>query len=87
MDVYINENAGINSLLVKGGLSTKALANAITKTEAEKEVEKAAAQNDQGWLPERQKPTILSCVFFRCGFTSTQQWTSRNHVTAVMTRG
>uniref|UniRef100_A0A3Q3LCB1 Uncharacterized protein n=1 Tax=Mastacembelus armatus TaxID=205130 RepID=A0A3Q3LCB1_9TELE len=31
VDVYIHENAGINFIEVKGGLSTKALANAITK--------------------------------------------------------
>nr|XP_046239625.1 inter-alpha-trypsin inhibitor heavy chain H3-like isoform X3 [Scatophagus argus] len=37
IDVYINEKAGINFLEVKGGLSTKALANAITKTHADKE--------------------------------------------------
>lgn len=43
VDVYMNENAGINSLLVKGGLSTKALANAITTKQTEKEVENAAA--------------------------------------------
>uniref|UniRef100_H3BZT5 Inter-alpha-trypsin inhibitor heavy chain 3b, tandem duplicate 2 n=1 Tax=Tetraodon nigroviridis TaxID=99883 RepID=H3BZT5_TETNG len=37
VDVYINENAGINSFMVKGGLSTKELANAVTTTQAEKE--------------------------------------------------
>ncbi|KAM8757215.1 inter-alpha-trypsin inhibitor heavy chain H3 isoform 2-T2 [Acanthopagrus schlegelii] len=37
VDVYINEEAGINFIEVKGGLSTKALANAITKTHAKKE--------------------------------------------------
>lgn len=79
----MNEDAGINSLLVKGGLSTKALANAITTKQTEKEVENAAAQNEQ----RAKKPTILSCVFFRRGFISTQQWTSSNHVTAVITRG
>uniref|UniRef100_I3JKH1 Inter-alpha-trypsin inhibitor heavy chain 3 n=1 Tax=Oreochromis niloticus TaxID=8128 RepID=I3JKH1_ORENI len=34
VDVYIHEEAGINFIDVKGGLSTKALANAITKTHA-----------------------------------------------------
>ncbi|XP_073325266.1 inter-alpha-trypsin inhibitor heavy chain H3-like isoform X3 [Pagrus major] len=37
VDVYINEEAGINFIEVKGGLSTKALANAITKTHADKQ--------------------------------------------------
>ncbi|XP_031699412.1 inter-alpha-trypsin inhibitor heavy chain H3 isoform X2 [Anarrhichthys ocellatus] len=37
VDVYINEKAGINSIKVKGGLSTKALANAITKTHVDKQ--------------------------------------------------
>ncbi|XP_041807926.1 inter-alpha-trypsin inhibitor heavy chain H3-like isoform X2 [Chelmon rostratus] len=37
VDVYINEKAGINFIEVKGGLSTKALANAITKTHADKQ--------------------------------------------------
>lgn len=57
----MNENAGINSLLVKGGLSTKALANAITTKQTEKEVENTAAK--KGTV--RQKPIILSCVFFQ----------------------
>ncbi|XP_078139814.1 inter-alpha-trypsin inhibitor heavy chain H3 isoform X2 [Centroberyx gerrardi] len=35
IDVYISEKAGINFIEVKGGLSTKALANAITKTHAD----------------------------------------------------
>ncbi|XP_071388206.1 inter-alpha-trypsin inhibitor heavy chain H3-like [Centroberyx affinis] len=34
IDVYISEKADINFIEVKGGLSTKALANAITKTHA-----------------------------------------------------
>uniref|UniRef100_A0A8C8JCB4 Uncharacterized protein n=1 Tax=Oncorhynchus tshawytscha TaxID=74940 RepID=A0A8C8JCB4_ONCTS len=34
IDVYINERPGINFLEIKGGLSTKELANAITKTHA-----------------------------------------------------
>ncbi|XP_037535780.1 inter-alpha-trypsin inhibitor heavy chain H3-like [Nematolebias whitei] len=34
VDVYVYENAGISFIDVKGGLSTKALANAITKTHA-----------------------------------------------------
>ncbi|XP_069559435.1 inter-alpha-trypsin inhibitor heavy chain H3-like [Brachyistius frenatus] len=38
VDVYIHEKAGIRFVDVKGGLSTKALANAITKTFADKEV-------------------------------------------------
>ncbi|XP_039653815.1 inter-alpha-trypsin inhibitor heavy chain H3-like isoform X2 [Perca fluviatilis] len=37
VDVYINEKAGINFIEVKGGLSTKALANAITRTHADKQ--------------------------------------------------
>uniref|UniRef100_A0A3Q0R360 Inter-alpha-trypsin inhibitor heavy chain 3 n=1 Tax=Amphilophus citrinellus TaxID=61819 RepID=A0A3Q0R360_AMPCI len=37
VDVYIHEEAGISFIDVKGGLSTKALANAITKTHADKE--------------------------------------------------
>ncbi|KAK5602477.1 hypothetical protein CRENBAI_010958 [Crenichthys baileyi] len=37
VDVYIYEKAGISFIDVKGGLSTKALANAITKTHAEKQ--------------------------------------------------
>lgn len=45
VDVYINENAGVNFIEVKGGLSTKALANAITKTHADKQVPNAVVQN------------------------------------------
>ncbi|XP_014023086.1 inter-alpha-trypsin inhibitor heavy chain H3 isoform X2 [Salmo salar] len=37
IDVYINERPGINFLEIKGGLSTKELANAITKTHASSE--------------------------------------------------
>ena len=37
--MYINENAGINFIEVKGGMSTKALANAITKTHADNQVQ------------------------------------------------
>ncbi|KAM9361282.1 inter-alpha-trypsin inhibitor heavy chain H3-like [Symphorus nematophorus] len=37
VDVYINEKAGINFIEVKGGLTTNALANAITKTHTDKE--------------------------------------------------
>ncbi|XP_032370751.1 inter-alpha-trypsin inhibitor heavy chain H3 isoform X3 [Etheostoma spectabile] len=37
IDVYINEKAGINFIEVKGGLSTKALANAITRTHEDKQ--------------------------------------------------
>ncbi|XP_054883457.1 inter-alpha-trypsin inhibitor heavy chain H3-like isoform X2 [Poeciliopsis prolifica] len=36
-DVHINEKASISFIDVKGGLSTKALANAITKTHADKQ--------------------------------------------------
>ncbi|XP_019714635.1 inter-alpha-trypsin inhibitor heavy chain H4-like, partial [Hippocampus comes] len=38
VDVYIQENAGISFISVKGGLSTGALANAVTKTHADTEV-------------------------------------------------
>lgn len=38
VDVHINEKAGINFLDITGGLSTNALANAITKMLADKEV-------------------------------------------------
>lgn len=38
IDVYINERPGIHFLEITGGLSTKALANAITKTHASSEV-------------------------------------------------
>ncbi|XP_047204553.1 inter-alpha-trypsin inhibitor heavy chain H3-like isoform X2 [Girardinichthys multiradiatus] len=37
VNVHINEKAGISFIDVKGGLSTKALANAITKTHADKQ--------------------------------------------------
>ncbi|XP_062258267.1 inter-alpha-trypsin inhibitor heavy chain H3-like isoform X2 [Platichthys flesus] len=37
VDVYIQEKAGISFIKVQGGLSTKDLANAITKTHADKE--------------------------------------------------
>ncbi|KAM9536020.1 inter-alpha-trypsin inhibitor heavy chain H3-like isoform 8-T8 [Salvelinus alpinus] len=37
IDVYINERPGIHFLEITGGLSTKALANAITKTHASSE--------------------------------------------------
>ncbi|XP_039468576.1 inter-alpha-trypsin inhibitor heavy chain H3-like isoform X5 [Oreochromis aureus] len=37
VDVHIHEEAGISFINVKGGLSTKALANAITKTHIDKE--------------------------------------------------
>uniref|UniRef100_A0A668RM79 Inter-alpha-trypsin inhibitor heavy chain H3-like n=1 Tax=Oreochromis aureus TaxID=47969 RepID=A0A668RM79_OREAU len=37
VDVHIQEEAGISFIDVKGGLSTKALANAITKTHIDKE--------------------------------------------------
>lgn len=39
IDVYIHEKAGINFMEVKGGLSTKVLANAITKTVTDKQVQ------------------------------------------------
>ncbi|KAI3370061.1 hypothetical protein L3Q82_024850 [Scortum barcoo] len=55
VDVYIHEKAGINFMEVKGGLSTKALANAITKTLADK----------QAWVyfypTEDQQKTCDSC--------------------------
>ncbi|KAM9813501.1 inter-alpha-trypsin inhibitor heavy chain H3-like [Neosynchiropus ocellatus] len=38
VDVYIREQAGINFVDVKGGLTTNALANAVTKTHAGQEV-------------------------------------------------
>lgn len=37
--MHINEKVGINFLDITGGLSTNALANAITKTLADKEVQ------------------------------------------------
>ncbi|XP_034143449.1 inter-alpha-trypsin inhibitor heavy chain H3 isoform X2 [Esox lucius] len=37
IDVYINEHPGINILEIKGGLSTKELANAISKTQTSTE--------------------------------------------------
>ncbi|MEQ2311185.1 hypothetical protein AMECASPLE_017078 [Ameca splendens] len=55
VDVYIHEKAGISFIDVKGGLSTKALANAITKTHADK----------QAWVyfypTEDQQKTCDSC--------------------------
>ncbi|XP_055365089.1 inter-alpha-trypsin inhibitor heavy chain H4-like [Betta splendens] len=55
VDVYIDEKAGISFLEVKGGLSTKALANAITKTLTDK----------QAWVyfypTESQQKTCDSC--------------------------
>ncbi|XP_075967270.1 inter-alpha-trypsin inhibitor heavy chain H3-like [Anarhichas minor] len=55
VDVYINEKAGIKFIEVKGGLSTKALANAITKTHVDK----------QAWVyfypTEDQQKTCDSC--------------------------
>ncbi|XP_041638855.1 inter-alpha-trypsin inhibitor heavy chain H3-like isoform X2 [Cheilinus undulatus] len=55
VDVHINEDAGINFLEVKGGLSTNAMANAITKTLADK----------QAWLyfypTEDQQKSCDSC--------------------------
>uniref|UniRef100_A0A672YA59 Inter-alpha-trypsin inhibitor heavy chain 3 n=1 Tax=Sphaeramia orbicularis TaxID=375764 RepID=A0A672YA59_9TELE len=55
VDVYIHEEAGINFLEVKGGLSTRALGNAITKTLADK----------QAWVyfypTEDQQKTCDSC--------------------------
>uniref|UniRef100_A0AAQ5XZ33 Inter-alpha-trypsin inhibitor heavy chain H3-like n=1 Tax=Amphiprion ocellaris TaxID=80972 RepID=A0AAQ5XZ33_AMPOC len=55
VDVYIHEKAGISFINVKGGLSTKALANAITKTHADK----------QAWVhfypTEDQQKTCDSC--------------------------
>ncbi|XP_041638867.1 inter-alpha-trypsin inhibitor heavy chain H3-like isoform X2 [Cheilinus undulatus] len=55
VDVHINEDAGINFLEVTGGLSTNAMANAITKTLADK----------QAWLyfypTEDQQKSCDSC--------------------------
>ncbi|XP_038553521.1 inter-alpha-trypsin inhibitor heavy chain H3-like isoform X2 [Micropterus salmoides] len=55
VDVYIHEKASIDFIKVKGGLSTKALANAITKTHADK----------QAWVhfypTEDQQKTCDSC--------------------------
>ncbi|XP_055365090.1 inter-alpha-trypsin inhibitor heavy chain H3-like [Betta splendens] len=55
VDVYIDEKAGISFLEVKGGLRTKALANAITKTLTDK----------QAWVyfypTESQQKTCDSC--------------------------
>ncbi|XP_059185252.1 inter-alpha-trypsin inhibitor heavy chain H3-like isoform X2 [Centropristis striata] len=55
VDVHINEKTGINFIEIKGGLSTKALANAITKTHADK----------QAWVyfypTEDQQKTCDSC--------------------------
>lgn len=81
--MHVKENAGIASWLVKGGLNTKDLATAVTSTKTEKQVEKAAEQNQSF----TNKIAILSCVCSRCGCISTQRWISRNHVTAVMTTG
>ncbi|XP_051804397.1 inter-alpha-trypsin inhibitor heavy chain H3-like isoform X2 [Acanthochromis polyacanthus] len=55
IDVHIHEKAGISFINVKGGLSTKALANAITKEQADK----------QAWVhfypTEDQQKTCDSC--------------------------
>ncbi|XP_051804634.1 inter-alpha-trypsin inhibitor heavy chain H3-like [Acanthochromis polyacanthus] len=55
IDVLIHEKAGISFINVKGGLSTKALANAITKEQADK----------QAWVhfypTEDQQKTCDSC--------------------------
>ncbi|XP_034441358.1 inter-alpha-trypsin inhibitor heavy chain H3-like isoform X1 [Hippoglossus hippoglossus] len=55
VDVYIHEKAGISFINVQGGLSTKNLANAITKTHADK----------QAWVyfypTEDQQKTCDSC--------------------------
>uniref|UniRef100_A0A7N6FLU8 Inter-alpha-trypsin inhibitor heavy chain 3 n=1 Tax=Anabas testudineus TaxID=64144 RepID=A0A7N6FLU8_ANATE len=55
VDVYIHEEAGINFIEIKGGLSTKSLANAITKTQTE----------TQAWVyfypTEAQQRTCDSC--------------------------
>uniref|UniRef100_A0A667YEA3 Inter-alpha-trypsin inhibitor heavy chain 3b, tandem duplicate 1 n=1 Tax=Myripristis murdjan TaxID=586833 RepID=A0A667YEA3_9TELE len=55
IDIHINEKAGINFLEVKGGLSTKTLANAITKTQT----------HDQAWVyfypTEDQQKICDSC--------------------------
>lgn len=39
VDVYIHEKSGISFIDIKGGLSTKALANAITRTHVDKQVQ------------------------------------------------
>lgn len=59
--MHVKENIGIRSWRVKGGLSTNALAQAITSTKSEKQVENAAVQNLS--LCFSQKPILLSCVF------------------------
>ncbi|XP_047440206.1 inter-alpha-trypsin inhibitor heavy chain H3-like [Mugil cephalus] len=55
VDVYIHEKAGISFIDVKGGLSTAAMANAITKTHTDK----------QAWVhfypTEEQQKTCDSC--------------------------
>lgn len=61
--MYIHESAGIHSLLVKGGLNTKTLANAITTTPAENEVGNTAAQSDQCCLPRRHKSPLFFHIF------------------------
>ncbi|KAI3370063.1 hypothetical protein L3Q82_024852 [Scortum barcoo] len=55
VDVYIHDKAGINFMEVKGGLSTKALANAITKTLADK-------QTSSGYFVHHFAPSGLSRI-------------------------
>lgn len=83
VDVHISEKAGISFLDIKGGLNTNALANAVTRTIADKEVVLAV-----------QVYIILSSTIFnakvfllsrhRC--TSTQPRTNRRRVTAAEMR-
>lgn len=59
--MHVKDHTGISSWQVKGGLNTNALAQAITLTKSEKQVENAAVQNQSFCFS--QKPIILSCVF------------------------
>lgn len=59
--MYINEKAGINFMEVKGGLSTKALANAITRTHLDKQVQYAAIQTFRNSIYILFWP-ILNCL-------------------------
>lgn len=62
VDVYINEKSGINFIEVKGGLSTNALTNAITKTHADKEVQLAEMQNIVYWVTACCCTIVLNTV-------------------------
>lgn len=81
--MHISEKAGISFLDIKGGLNTNALANAITRTIADKEVVLAV------------QVYIILCntifkaklfLFSRHGCTSTQARTNRRRVTAAEMR-